>query len=102
MSQKKSHNSALAIEVVDAGGIQVNVEESLDVNTKSHGMRGLDLTEFFDEPVMHQSKTSGLNKLHRCCMLRFNLVRVEIRELRPEVVAESDEVLVHYRSRTNV
>ena len=34
-------------------------------------------------------------------MLRFNLVRVEIRELRPEVVAESDEVLVHYRSRTN-
>ena len=35
-------------------------------------------------------------------MLRFNLVRVEICELRPEVVAESDEVLVHYRSRTNV
>ena len=35
-------------------------------------------------------------------MLWFNLVRVEIRELRPEVVAESDEVLVHYRSRTNV
>ena len=35
-------------------------------------------------------------------VLRFNLVRVEIRELRPEVVAKSDEVLVHYRSRTNV
>ena len=35
-------------------------------------------------------------------VLRFNLVRVEIRELRPEVVAESDEVLVHYRSRTSV
>ena len=35
-------------------------------------------------------------------LLRFNLVRVEIRELRPEVVAKSDEVLVHYRSRTNV
>ena len=35
-------------------------------------------------------------------MLRFNLMRVEIRELRPEVVAESDKVLVHYRSRTNV
>ena len=34
-------------------------------------------------------------------VLRFNLVRVEICELRPEVVAESDEVLVHYRSRTN-
>ena len=29
-------------------------------------------------------------------LLRFNLVKVEIRELRPEVVAESDEVLVHY------
>ena len=29
-------------------------------------------------------------------LLRFNLVRVEIRELRPEVVAESDKVLVHY------
>ena len=37
-----------------------------------------------------------------CWVLRFNLVRVEIRELRPEVIAESDEVLVHYRSRTNV
>ena len=35
-------------------------------------------------------------------MLRFNLMRVEIRELRPEVLAESDGVLVHYRSRTNV
>ena len=35
-------------------------------------------------------------------MLWFNLFRVEIRELRPKVVAESDEVLVHYRSRTNV
>ena len=35
-------------------------------------------------------------------VLRFNLVRVEIRELRPEVVAESDKVLIHYRSRTNV
>ena len=40
--------------------------------------------------------------LARTQVLRFNLVRVEIRELRPEVVAESDEVLVHYRSRTNV
>ena len=35
-------------------------------------------------------------------VLRFNLMRVEIRELRPKVIAESDEVLVHYRSRTNV
>ena len=35
-------------------------------------------------------------------MLRFNLMRVEIRELRPEVVAEDEDVLVHYRSRTNV
>ena len=35
-------------------------------------------------------------------MLRFNLVRVEIRELRPEVVAEGDGVSVHYRGRTNV
>ena len=35
-------------------------------------------------------------------LLRFNLMRVEIHELRPEVVAESDEVLVRYRSRTNV
>ena len=41
---------------------------------------------------------------HMCisALLWFNLVRVEIRELRPEVVAESNEVLVHYRSRTNV
>ena len=35
-------------------------------------------------------------------LLRFNLVRVETHELRPEVVTEDDEVLVHYRSRTNV
>ena len=28
-------------------------------------------------------------------------MRVEIHKLRPEVVAEGDEVLVHYRSRTN-
>ena len=35
-------------------------------------------------------------------VLQFNLVRVEIRELRPEVVAEDDGVLVHYRGRTNV
>ena len=41
-------------------------------------------------------------KEERLRVLRFNLMRVEIRELRPEVVAESNEVLVHYRSRTNV
>ena len=35
-------------------------------------------------------------------LLWFNSVGVEIRGLRPEVVAEGDEVLVHYRSRTNV
>ena len=35
-------------------------------------------------------------------VLRFNLVRVEICELRPEVVAKSEGVLVHYQSRTNV
>ena len=29
-------------------------------------------------------------------LLRFNWVKVETRELRPEVVAESDEVLIHY------
>ena len=35
-------------------------------------------------------------------LLQFNLVRVEIRELRPEVVTEDEGVLVHYLSRTNV
>ena len=35
-------------------------------------------------------------------LLWFNLVRVEIRELRPKVIAENDEILVHYRSRTKV
>ena len=29
-------------------------------------------------------------------LLWFNLMRVEIRELRPEVVTEDDGVLVHY------
>ena len=29
-------------------------------------------------------------------LLWFNLMRVEICELRPEVVAEDDDVLVHY------
>ena len=37
-----------------------------------------------------------------CRLLWFNLVRVEICELRPKVVAEGEGVLVHYRSRTNV
>ena len=31
-------------------------------------------------------------------VLRFNLVKVEIRELRPKVVAEGKGVLVHYHS----
>ena len=35
-------------------------------------------------------------------VLQFNLMRVEIRELRPKVVTKDDEVLVHYWSRTNV
>ena len=34
-------------------------------------------------------------------LLQFNLMRVEICELRPEVVTEGDEVLVYYRSRIN-
>ena len=38
----------------------------------------------------------------RIRVLQFNLVGVEIRELRPEVIAEGNEVLVHYRSRTKV
>ena len=29
-------------------------------------------------------------------LLQFNLMRVEICELRPEVVAKDDDVLVHY------
>ena len=33
---------------------------------------------------------------------RFNLMRVEVCELRPEVVTEDDGVLVHYQGRTNV
>ena len=35
-------------------------------------------------------------------LLRFDSVRVEIRELRPEVEAKGEDVLVHYRSRINV
>ena len=35
-------------------------------------------------------------------LLQFNLMRVEICELRSEVVTEGDDVLVHYRSRVNV
>ena len=35
-------------------------------------------------------------------VLQFNLMRVEIRELRPKVVTKDNEVLVHYWSRTNV
>ena len=34
-------------------------------------------------------------------VLQFNLVRVEICELRPEGLARGDGVLIHYRSRTN-
>ena len=35
-------------------------------------------------------------------MLWFNSVGVEIRGLRPEVVAEGGKVLVYYQSRTNM
>ena len=35
-------------------------------------------------------------------LLWFNLMRVEIHELRPEVVTEGNDVLVHYQSRTNM
>ena len=35
-------------------------------------------------------------------LLWFNLMRVEIHELRPKAVTEDDGVLVHYRSRINV
>ena len=35
-------------------------------------------------------------------LLWFNLIRVEICELRPEVVTKDDGVLVHYLGRTNV
>ena len=35
-------------------------------------------------------------------VLQFNLIRVEIHELRPKVVTEDKGVLVHYCSRTNV
>ena len=35
-------------------------------------------------------------------MLWFNLMRVEIHELRPKVVTKDKGVLVHYQSRTNM
>ena len=35
-------------------------------------------------------------------LLQFNLVRVEIRELRPKVIAKGGGVLVHYQSRINM
>ena len=40
--------------------------------------------------------------IERVLLLQFNLFRVEIYELRPEVVTEDAGVLVHYQSRTNV
>ena len=42
----------------------------------------------------------SLMPIWNCVMVQLG--GVEIRGLRPEVVAEGDEVLVHYRSRTNV
>ena len=41
-------------------------------------------------------------KLPLLYLLQFNLMRVEIRELRPEVVTEGNGVLVLYQSRTDV
>ena len=32
----------------------------------------------------------------KCALLWFNLMKVEIRELRPEVVTKDSGVLVHY------
>ena len=37
-----------------------------------------------------------------CMVLQFNLMRVEIRELRPKVVTEGNKVLVHYQGRTSM
>ena len=44
--------------------------------------------------------TKGLQRA--VLLLRFNLVGVEIHGLRPDVVAEGDEVSVYYRSRTKM
>ena len=41
-------------------------------------------------------------KWSKCGMLWFNLMRVEIHELRPKVIAKDEGVLVHYWSRINV
>ena len=43
-----------------------------------------------------------LFQFHLGFLLWFNLMRVEIRELRPKAVTEDNGVLVHYQSRTNV
>ena len=54
--------------------------------------------------LVHKSGVTSttLEKLALSDVLWFNLVRVEIHELRPEVVAEGEGVLVHYQSRTNM
>ena len=70
---------------------------------KSHDMP-------FEATLLAPSHTVWEQKRKSCGMtsevksadlLRFNSVGVEIRGLRPKVVTEGDEVLVHYRSRTN-
>ena len=52
------------------------------------------------EPLQSSTNSHPQAMVHS--LLQFNLMRVEIRELRPEVVTEGEGVLVHYWSRTNV
>ena len=61
------------------------------------------LNHFFDDLRFQFARSGVVDEAEmKGHVLRFNLVEVEIRGLRPEVVAEGDKVLVHYRSRTNV
>ena len=74
-----------------------------DSNTKSatdHGsVHGNDSGP--EEITLEEELCMYLNFYLASNVLWFNLMRVEIRELRPEVIAEDEGVLVHYRSRTN-
>ena len=52
--------------------------------------------------VLLEPKPADTSLSSVAMVLQFNLMRVEICELRPKVVTKDDGVLVHYQSRTNM
>ena len=76
-----------------------NIIETTHLPALEERLRNLDTS--WKEALAAHKLTQQLMK-NQIKSVMVNLVRVEIHELRPEVVTEGDGVLVHYQGRTNV